>query len=144
MLIVCSIIHKKRAIQRAEIERPFLAAKDFNTNLVKFLNFYRCIMFLLVTCTSTLLRAQKIIIYECLICLLEIFIDKMNSQQQRDTAFIIHVGMRQLPRQMSTYIRKRHYQVSKKLPKLVLYNTQILYFNPMIFQLEHLSCRKYC
>ena len=35
----------------------FLAAKGFNTDLVQFLNFYRRIMLLLVTCMSALLRA---------------------------------------------------------------------------------------
>ena len=49
-----SIIYRKGAIQRTEIARPFLVAKGFNTNLVQFLNFYRCIMLLLTMCTSAL------------------------------------------------------------------------------------------
>ena len=32
-----SIIYRKKAIHRTEIQRPFLAAKGFNTNLVQFL-----------------------------------------------------------------------------------------------------------
>ena len=48
------IIYRKAAIQRSEIERPFLAAKSFNINLVQYLNFYRSIMLLLVMCMSTL------------------------------------------------------------------------------------------
>ena len=64
----------KGTIQRTEIERPFLPAKGFNANLVQFLNFYRRIMLLLITCMSaiyghgrapkTVLHARKIIIYE--------------------------------------------------------------------------------
>ena len=50
-----SIIFRKGAIYRSEIERPFLAANGFNTNLVQFLSPYHV---LLVTCTSTLLRAR--------------------------------------------------------------------------------------
>ena len=51
-----SITYRKGAIQRTEIERPFLAVKGFNTNLVQFLNFYWHIMLLLVTCMSALLH----------------------------------------------------------------------------------------
>ena len=50
-------------------------------------------------------------------------------------AFITHVGTQQMP----TYIEKKHYYVGKKFPMWVLYGTQIFYFNPMIFRLEHLS-----
>ena len=39
-----SIIYRKRAIQRTEIERLFLAAKGFNTNLVQFLLLYHVII----------------------------------------------------------------------------------------------------
>ena len=49
-----SIIYQKEATQ----ERPFLAAMDFNTNLVQFLNFYCRIMLSLVMCTSALLRTR--------------------------------------------------------------------------------------
>ena len=59
------------------------------------------------------------------------------------TAFLIHIGMWQLLGQMLTYVEKKHYHIVKKLPMLVLYGTQIFYFNPMIYQLRHLSCRKY-
>ena len=55
------------------------------------------------------------------------------------TAFLIHVGTRQLPRQMPTYIEKKYYHVGKKLQTWILYCTQILYFNPMVFRLKHLS-----
>ena len=58
MFIACSIIYRKEAIHKAGIERPSLATKGFNTNLVQFLNFYRCIMLLLVMHASTLLPAQ--------------------------------------------------------------------------------------
>ena len=37
------------------------------------------------------------------------------------------------------YIEKKHYHVAKKLRVSVLYGTLILYFNPMIFRLEHLA-----
>ena len=56
----------------------------------------------------------------------------------RYTAFLTHVGMRQFPRQMPGYIEKEHYHVGKKFPVPVLYGIQILYFSPMMFQLEHL------
>ena len=36
-------------------------------------------------------------------------------------------------------LRKSIITQAKKLPSPVLYGTQILYFNPMIFRLEHLS-----
>ena len=55
------------------------------------------------------------------------------------SSFLIHIGMQQLLRQMPTYIEKKHYHVSKKLSIWVLYGTQMLYFNPMIFPLEHVS-----
>ena len=58
-------------------------------------------------------------------------------------AFLIHVNTRQLPKQTPTYIEKKHYHVGKMLPTWVLYGSQILDFNPMMFRLEHLSCRKY-
>ena len=51
------------------------------------------------------------------------------------TAFLIHVGMQK----MFTNIEKKHYHVGKKLPMSVLYGTQILHFNALIFGLEHLS-----
>ena len=58
-----SIIYRKGAIQRTEIERPFLAVNGFSANLVQFLNLYHRMMSLLVTCTSTLyvcsLRARS-------------------------------------------------------------------------------------
>ena len=40
----------KEAVNRAEKEKPFLASKAFNTNLVQFLH---RIMLLLVTCAIT-------------------------------------------------------------------------------------------
>ena len=46
--------------------------------------------------------------------------------------------MRQLQRQMQTFIEKKHYYVGKKLLTWVLYGIQILYFNPVIFRFEHL------
>ena len=52
-----SIIYRKRAIQKSGIEKMFLAAKGFNTNLVQFLNVYDRIILLLVRCTSALLHA---------------------------------------------------------------------------------------
>ena len=55
------------------------------------------------------------------------------------SSFLIHIGMQQLLRQRPTYIEKKHYHVSKKFSIWVLYGTQMLYFNPMIFPLEHLS-----
>ena len=39
-----SIIYRKGAIQSTGIERPFLAAKGFNTNLAHFLPPYRVII----------------------------------------------------------------------------------------------------
>ena len=39
-----SIIYKKGAVHRTEIERPFSAATDFNTNLVHFLPPYHVIV----------------------------------------------------------------------------------------------------
>ena len=53
------VICRKGLIQRTEIERPFLATKSFNSNLVQFLDSCHCIMLLLllVTCMSTLLCA---------------------------------------------------------------------------------------
>ena len=54
-------------------------------------------------------------------------------------AFLIHVGTWQLLRQILTYIEKKQYHIGKKFPTLFLYGLQILYFNPMIFRLEHLS-----
>ena len=48
----------------------------------------------------------------------------------------------------NVYIKKKHYHIgntlAKKLPMSTLYGTHILYFNPMIFQMDDLSCRKYC
>ena len=41
--------------------------------------------------------------------------------------------------QLLMYIEEKHYNVRKKLLMSVLYGTQILYFNPMIFWLEHVS-----
>ena len=49
-----------------------------------------------------------------------------------DSAFLIHVGTRQIP----MYIEKKHYHVGKKDAD-VGFEWQILYFNPMIFLLEH-------
>ena len=60
------------------------------------------------------------------------------------SVFLIHINTEQLPRQTLRYIKKNHYHVGKKLPIFVLYGTQIVYFNPIIFQLEHLPYRKYC
>ena len=57
MFIACSIMYRKKAIHRTEIERSLLAAKGFNTNLVQFLNFY--VLFL---CASALLRAPKTVL----------------------------------------------------------------------------------
>ena len=56
---VCSIIYRKGAIQRTETEKPVLAAKGFNTNLGQFLNFYCCVILLLVTCMSAHLHTQS-------------------------------------------------------------------------------------
>ena len=56
--MLCNIIiikKKKGAVHRTEIERPFLAAKGFNINLVRFLLH---IMLSLVMCTSALLGAR--------------------------------------------------------------------------------------
>ena len=39
-----SIIYKKGAVDRTEIERSFLAAKGFNTNLVQFLPLHHVII----------------------------------------------------------------------------------------------------
>ena len=39
-----SIIYRKRAIHKTEIEMPFLAVKGFNTNLVQFLPLYHVII----------------------------------------------------------------------------------------------------
>ena len=39
-----SIIYRKRAIHRTEIERPFLAAEGFDTNLIQFLLPYHVII----------------------------------------------------------------------------------------------------
>ena len=78
----------------------FLAVNGFNTNLVQFLNFYRRIMLLLVTCISDLLRARsttcidahlkqfcvheisctKIIIYEGLSNDVEVNVTKMKLE----------------------------------------------------------------
>ena len=53
---VCSIIYRKGAIQRSEIERLFLAAKGFNTNLVqisKFLSLYHIAISNVLVCSFT-------------------------------------------------------------------------------------------
>ena len=52
---------------------------------------------------------------------------------------LVHVIMRQLQRQMQTFIEKKHYYFDKVLLTWVLYGIQILYFNPIIFCFEHLS-----
>ena len=39
-----SIIYRKGAIHKTEIERPFLATKGFNTNLVQFVSPYHIII----------------------------------------------------------------------------------------------------
>ena len=39
-----SIIYRKGTVHRTEIERPFLATKGFNTNLVQFLLLYHVII----------------------------------------------------------------------------------------------------
>ena len=49
---------------------------------------------------------------------------------------ITQVATRQLPRQVPAYIEEK---LGKMLPTSVLYGTQILFFNPMIYWLEHLS-----
>ena len=41
--------------------------------------------------------------------------------------------------QMPMYFEKKHYHVDKKMPTWILYGTKKLYFNPIIFRLEHLS-----
>ena len=41
--------------------------------------------------------------------------------------------------QIPMYFEKKHYHVDKKMPTWILYGTQKLYFNPIIFRLEHLS-----
>ena len=58
---------------------------------------------------------------------------------QFSLTLLTHVDTRQLPRQIPAYIEKKHYHLAKKLPTSVLYGTQMLYFNPVIFRLEHLS-----
>ena len=66
----------------------------------------------------------------------------MTIKKYNMAAFLIHMSMQQLPSQMPTYIEKKHYHISKKLlmlPTWVFYGTQILYFNPMKFWLDHLS-----
>ena len=47
--------------------------------------------------------------------------------------------MQQLPRQLPMCIEKKHYHVTKRVADVSLHGTQILYLDPMIFQLEHLS-----
>ena len=63
----------------------------------------------------------------------------MTALEKTLPVFLIHTGTQQLPRKMPTCIERKHYQVGKKLPTSVLYRTQILYFNPVMFRLEHLS-----
>ena len=63
----------------------------------------------------------------------------MTTLEKTLPVFLIHTGTQQLPRKMPTCIERKHYQVGKKLPTSVLYRTQILYFNPVMFRLEHLS-----
>ena len=53
-----SMTYRKGTLQTTEIERAFLFAKVFNTNLVQFLNFYCRIMLLLLMCISALLHAR--------------------------------------------------------------------------------------
>ena len=61
-----SIIYRKRAIHKTEIEMPFLAVKGFNTNLVQFLPLYHVIISNVhvysFSCT------KNYIIYEGLMC----------------------------------------------------------------------------
>ena len=52
-----SLTYRKRVIHRTKIERPFLAGKGFNTNLVHFLLPYYVII-LLVTCMYAFLRVR--------------------------------------------------------------------------------------
>ena len=60
----------------------------------------------------------------------------INVHNKRQAYFVLfYVVTRQLP----TFIGKKHYDVGKKLPLSVLHDTQILYFNPLILRLEHLS-----
>ena len=47
--------------------------------------------------------------------------------------------MQQLPRQMAMYIGKNHDHMGKTLPTLVLCDTQIFYFYPMMLRLKQLS-----
>lgn len=74
---VDSIIYRKRAIHRTALERPFLHAKGFNTNLVQFLMQYHvitskvhvysstCIIFHVHgSAHKTVLCVRKILIYE--------------------------------------------------------------------------------
>ena len=48
-----SIIYRKGAIHGTEIERPFLAAKEFNTSLIYFLPPYEVIVSNMHVCSFT-------------------------------------------------------------------------------------------
>ena len=48
-----SITYRKGAVQRTEIERPFLAATGFNSNLVHFLLLYHAIISNVEVCFLT-------------------------------------------------------------------------------------------
>ena len=56
----CSIIYRKGAIHRTEVERPFLAVKGFDANLVQFLPPYHVIIsnmhIFSFTCTNVHLK----------------------------------------------------------------------------------------
>ena len=51
---------------------------------------------------------------------------------------LIHVSMQQLPKQFPMYIEKKH-NVSQKIADISFRWHPVIYFNPVIFQLEHLS-----
>lgn len=46
---------------------------------------------------------------------LDQYLRELLAQQDKYTAFLIHVGTRKLPRQLPAYVDKTHYHVSKKV-----------------------------
>ena len=76
--------------------------------------------------TTPLFYAQLFLFYEIFTKIFEYILDRYTTFLTQST------------RDMPAYIEKKHYHVGKKLTTSVLYGTQIFYFNPMIFWLEHL------